>query len=740
MPTPFLDISLEVFNETTLRVFIEAGNGSKSKQTKKRSCAIWGTMKFSITTILSLAILLQFGITTAVAAPKQSFQDWLENYGAWDRLEKEYSEEVSQDTPSTILKRAEVYLNLNSPKKALEIIEMTPAFTDASFEGMRLWMGGQAHRALGDLSKSVLWYTQAAKMMDDSTMSQRFKKEPGLKIIWQDVWLKMFWSYASNYTLSRDSQKDILNQVLSIGQKYWKNDFWNSANLLLNPTPPATNAKTPPPAVDGTASQPVVTQADTQLIAKAMALVSLEKFSDAYSAVSEISSIPVRTFWTSIVIFVENGSLPVNLDVFVSGNYLKANAFWAGNILAAHSQSRSQWYLGNPDSGPWTKFRNNILTMPFSDSIKAIDNELGSMLISEQTAALLNNFKLALSLANGDFITSATNWNNINKKNLPISLRLSGMLAFKESFNKVMPDKPSEAYKLYPVLSALSGAAGMDVLEQTDAPFWTTAPESQLRTLAKERYPMDRLLLLAYWQQFFGNKPSVDLAKRAAFLFDDSSFGIQCLIYLADDAVQAKKLQLGAFYLNKIDETALPPNLQVSWLDIKTRLELDSGRQTAALKTYKQMVDTKEPIPVMTRLRMALLYQQRKEYKSAQAELMAMWNQKDSMTTTLQAETLFWLGEGEHAMRHTDKALDYYLKLAWQYPQENIWALTAMYRASLIYEKRGKYETAKKLLGTVVRNASRKEQREAAKARINAIDKKMGKEKKDTQSTLVYPF
>jgi len=106
----------------------------------------------------------------------------------------------------------------------------------------------------------------------------------------------------------------------------------------------------------------------------------------------------------------------------------------------------------------------------------------------------------------------------------------------------------------------------------------------------------------------------------------------------------------------------------------------------------------------------------------------------------LQAETLFWLGEGEQAMRNPDKALDYYLKLAWQYPQENIWALTAMYRASLIYEKRGKYETAKRLLGTVVRNAARKEQRVAAQARIDAIDKKMGEEKSEGESTLVYPF
>ncbi len=68
-------------------------------------------------------------------------------------------------------------------------------------------------------------------------------------------------------------------------------------------------------------------------------------------------------------------------------------------------------------------------------------------------------------------------------------------------------------------------------------------------------------------------------------------------------------------------------------------------------------------------------------------------------------------------------------------------ALTAMYRASIIYEKKGKYDTAKRMLKTVVKRADRKEQREAAKARIAAIDKKMGtKTKGKTASTLVYPF
>jgi tetratricopeptide (TPR) repeat protein len=491
---------------------------------------------------------------------------------------------------------------------------------------------------------------------------------------------------------------------------------------------------------DEAPAEPLVLPADTQLIARALAAVSLEKFEEASGSVSKLSNETVRTFWTAVLSFLKSGNTPNKMDVFLHGNYLKAHAFWAGNVLAPYSKSRSDWFLGNPDSAAWTKFRNNILTMAPADAEKAIDNELGSMLISEQTATLLRNFKLALSLAKGNINVAATTWNATNKQTLPICLRLAGVLAFKDNLNKVLPEKPADAFALYPILAALSGAAGQDVHPETEAPFWTAAPADQLHSLSVGQYPLDRLLLLAYWQQRFAAEPSVGLAKRAAYLFDDSSFGIRSLIYLADEAVKAKNLQLGAFYLNRIDEPALPPELRMAWLDIKTRLELDAGHQGQALATYQEMTKTGEAIPVMTRLRMALLYQQRREYETAQKELLAMWDARATMTTALQAETLFWLGEGEQAMRNPDKALDYYLKLAWQYPQENIWCLTAMYRASLIYEKRGKYETAKRLLGTVVRNASRKEQRVAAQARIDAIDKKMGSEKDKDKSTLVYPF
>lgn len=699
--------------------------------------------------ILAVGVLVLQALAfdcAAQSASADSFEGWLEKYGAWDRLEQEYASESSNDAPDVILKRAEVYLNLNSPGKALEIIEMTPAFADNATEAQRLWLGGKAQRAMGDLNKAVLWFSQSASMTPDTnTMIRRFKDEAGLQNVWMDVWLKRFWSFRANTTLSRDVQYEALKRIQSVGATVWGGSYWTTAGTalssqVLGQSPSMATNETANGAADGAAA--MVSGADSDAIVKALALVSLENFEEARAAVETLGRDEVRAFWRMVVDFLETGGLPSDLAVFDSGNYLKAKAFWEGNLLAPYSVSRSQWLLGNPESGPWTSFRNNILSMPLPDANRAIDNELGSMLISEQTGALLGSFKFALALANGDFTSSATAWNKTDKRLLPLALQLAGVMRFKDNLNNLLPENQAEAIKVHPILTALCSAGGYEV-NTDEAPFWISAPADRITTLSQRDWPMDKLLLLASWQQEFMKSPSEDLAKRSAFLFDDTAFGIESTLYLADQAVRANQLQLGAFYLNSVKAHTLGPVQKMHWHDVKLRLELESGREDAALETYRQMAASSEAIPVMTRLRMALLFQQKRDFAAARDQLLAIWASRDTITTTLQAETLFWLGEGEQGMQNTEKALDYYLQLAWKYPQENIWALTAMYRASLIYERQGKYDTAKRLLNTVVSRADRKEQREAAKARIDAIDKKMGKGGQAPAtggSTLVYPF
>lgn len=700
-----------------------------------------------IVSLLILFVSMAMVIPPAMAQPKpkQSFEEWLENYGAWDKLEKEFAKDEESNDPASILKRAEVYLYLNSPEEALELIEMTPTFADNATEAERLWMGGQAHRAIGDLTKSVLWFTKAASYFTEREARKRLRKEPDLEPIWKDVWLKLYWAYTANYTISRGSQKELLNNIIDLGDNAWGDKYWEKAQATLNPElglqkSRQTKRNREKLGPDGLPLSPPVSSDDTNRIVQGLAALSLGKFDEAKQAVEEIQKETIRYFWISTLNLIQDGTPIGDLTPFASENYLKAHSFWQGDLLGPYTQSNNHWLLGNQESGPWKKFRNNLLEMPLENAKEAIDNELGSMLISEQTATLLKHFKLALLMANGDFFNSSELWKTLKKQELTISLQLAGILFFNEDLKNILPLNPRDSYAISPILTALSGAAGHDINELNEAPFWISAPADQLESLSED-YPMDNLLLLAWWQKRFDEKPTVELAKRSAFLFDDSTLGIKALLYLAEKAVKENRLQLGAYYLNRIASDKLIPSQKMAWLNVKLQLELESGRSDAGMKTFLQMNKLEAAtIPPMTRLRMALLFQQKRNFKAAREQLLTMWEQRDDLTTTLQAEILFWLGEGEQGMRNTEAALDYYLRLAWQYPQENIWALTAMYRASLIYEKRGKYETAKRLLGTVMRQADTKEQREAAKARLNAIDRKMGKAKSDQKSTLVYPF
>jgi TolA-binding protein len=95
------------------------------------------------------------------------------------------------------------------------------------------------------------------------------------------------------------------------------------------------------------------------------------------------------------------------------------------------------------------------------------------------------------------------------------------------------------------------------------------------------------------------------------------------------------------------------------------------------------------------------------------------------LSSSLQAEVMFWLAEGAQKRGNQQKALENYLKLAWEYPQEHIWAVTALYRSALIYEQQGRLNAAKRLLEQVLDRADRDSQKKAAEDRIEAIERKM---------------
>ncbi|GAB7022839.1 tetratricopeptide repeat protein [Salidesulfovibrio brasiliensis] len=689
-------------------------------------------MKALLRFFVVLSLLLP---AMAHAAQDQSFDQWLEKYGAWDQLEQNLTS-APGDSPEAQLERARVYLKTGSAAQALQIVEMLPAFEDNATEATRLWYGGRAQRALGNVEKAVLWFSRSAEVSpDESDARKRFRNEPGLKPLWRDVWRKLFWTARSNFSLSRQTSMDLLERLLKDGEGFDSDSFWKTARMAWRVE--VGNATLPVAEKNSDEKNPpfVATNA-TKAIVQSLGDMSLGRFESAGKRLTTLSPEPLSAFWVGLVRYVGEGSVP-DTDVFKEAGLMKARAFWGGNVPSMLGNDKSLWLVGDPESASWLAFRNKIMGMEYDQAMSALEKEKGSLLISEQMATLLDALGFGLAIAEGDTSTAESLWNSMNKTALPVSLRVAGMLSFNTPIEKVISGNPPRAAAEYPVLTALSAAGAVQPPSNGEAPFWISLSERGLRNAADDDWPLDRLIVLAAWQAELNEKPDIERAKRAATLFSGTDFGRNALLYLADQAIESKDLQLAAFYLNRLDVKSLSPKFVAKRLDARCRLELAAGKQEEAYATFQKLVATGQPIQPLTRLRVSLMQQQRRQFKEAETQLLELWKTASVHPESFQAEILFWLGEGRQAMQDKDGALDYYLRLAYQYPGESIWTLTAMYRAAMIYESRGNYGTARKLLKTVVRNADRKEQREAAQARLSAIDKKDGG---GSDEAMEYPF
>jgi len=687
-----------------------------------------------------------------------AYEQWLRKYGAYDRIVSA-TPESGEDAAANALKRAEGLLLQGTPQQALQLIENLPAYEDATQETRRLWLGGQAHRALGDAYKAVIWYSHAVQLMDAKQLKARLTGEPGLDALWVDVWRRQFWAFVGNPSASREALEATLRTLLSQAEAAWgPENFWVKASEALtlakgdSPSeqaePETAEAAKDAPAKAAPAKAAkagkdkdaalAVSEADRTRIAQAAALASLEDYARAREALSGVSEPALRDFWRAFLDFLATGKAPEAKGLATAG-FAKAAGFWNANQLAPYAANREEWFLGNQGSQAWVKFRNNIAQLPRSEAREAVDKELQSLLLSEEMSRLLRSMKLVLLLEDGSQDAAREVWNSLDKRKLPLSLRLAGGLAFQEELKSLLPQEIGAAGKLSPALSALLAAGGNGLPLAGEAPFWTRMEVGRNSSVNKV-WPLDRLLVMADWQARWVAGPGPELARRSAFLFPDTSYGYDCLLYLAKRAVENRSFQLADAYFARMAGMSVGKKQQAARLGLKAKMERDSGRDEEALKTFHEIEALGVDLDPRTRMDMATFLQLKIDFEGGRKHLLILWEQRDKLTRPEQAEVLFWLGEGEHSLRNYDAALDYYLRLAYQFPQEPMWPTAAMYRSAMIYEIKGNYEAAKKLLATVIATADTKEAKEAARNRLSALEAKAGKPTTKESGETVYPF
>lgn len=693
------------------------------------------------------------------AASDGAYEQWLKKYGAYDRIAVP---EVGADdgTGASTLKRAEAHLLQGTPQQALALIEAQQPYEDNALETQRLWLGGHAFRSLGDPYKAVLWYSASAKLMEPKQLKAKLVAESGLEALWVDVWRRQFWAFVGNPSASREALEETLQTLQAQAETAWGREGFlgkskesldlasgsaglGAANMDSEGSEavekPAGKSSKSAKAADKAAKEGVlaVSEADRLHVAQAVSAASLEDYAQAREFLAGISAPPLRDFWSALLTFLDTGKAPGAKSLGAAG-YAKAAGFWSANLLAPYAGSREDWLLGS--SAPsWTRFKANLARLSRPEAQDAVDKELQSLLLSDEMSRLLRSLKFVLLLQDGKLDEAREIWVGLDKRKLPICLRVSGGLVYQEDMKTLLPQEIGAAGKLSPALASLLSAGGIGTPLAGEAPFWTRAEVGKNSNVNKS-WPLDRLLVLADWQARWVAAPSSDLARRSAFLFPDTSYGYDCLLYLTQRAVENRSFQLAEAYLFRMEKLSTDKIGTVARLSLKAKMERESGKDELALATYQQILALGVDMDPKTRLDMATFLQLKGDFDGGRTQLQILWDQRDKMPRPQQAEILFWLGEGEHSLRNYDAALDYYLRLAYQYPQEPMWPTVAMYRSAMIYEIKGNFETAKKLLRQVIATADTKEAQEAAKNRLSALETKSGKTTPKESGEPVYPF
>lgn len=666
-----------------------------------------------------------------------AYEQWLKKFGAYDRIALPVDDAADESSAST-LKRAEAQLLQGTPLQALALIEAQQPYEDPALEMHRLWLGGHSYRSLGDPYKAVLWYSQSAKLMDAKQLKAKLGAEPGLESLWIDVWRRQFWAFVGNPSASREALEETLRTLQTQAETAWgPENFWGKSKealSLASGEAPAKEKSAGKPAKDGPL---VVSAADRQLVAKAVAAASLEDYGRAKEFLAEVSAPPLRDFWSALLTFLDTGKAP-DAKALGAAGYAKAAGFWNANLLAPYAGSREEWLLGSA-APSWTRFKANLAKLSLEEAQEAVDKELQSLLLSDEMSRLLRSLKFVLCLQEGKLDAAREVWNGLDKRKLPICLRVAGGLVYEEDMKTLLPQEIGAAGKLSPALSALLSAGGIGSPLAGEAPFWTRAEVGKNSNINK-LWPLDRLLVLADWQARWVAAPGPELARRSAFLFPDTAYGYDCLIYLAQRAVENRSFQLAEAYLARMTVLSTDKGRTLARLRLKGKMERESGKDDLALATYQEILSLGAEMDPKTRLDVATFLQLKGDFDGGRKQLLILWEQRDKLPRPLQAEVLFWLGEGEHSLRNYDSALDYYLRLAYQYAQEPMWPTVAMYRSAMIYEIKGNFETAKKLLRSVIATADTKEAQEAAKNRLNALETKSGKTTTKEGGEPVYPF
>ncbi len=632
---------------------------------------------------------------------QDSYHEWLRQYGAMDVYALSVREREAG--PRGQMDYADALISLGNPQSALAVLGRIDTGNDPLLEGQKHWIRHRALRQLGDFDQSVLAVIESSSYLGTDGTSGLMKNESGLNMLWSNVWKRWFFQSLSP-ELINEGRRSIMEQSIVLARSAWPDmKIWERVRLPLSAAKPLLPGPT----------------SDQVRISQAMALWSISNWKLAEEVLTGVSDPDKRSFFTNYGRYLQSS----NLNLWDSNLKTKKSSGFT-EVYATHLRkfALDDYAMTPAQAGSWEAFLDRIRESSSERALSLINQELSSALLSHEVRTRLQLLAFIYQLQEKHYQEALETWdaNLSHLADLPYTILLSVSL-LKQSYEP-LTILPSTRY---PFLRDTLNAAGLNLDPEYLASFWDQQQIS-LVNYYKE-FPLDYAVNYLFYKQSYQAGQDHSSARNLAFLFPYSETGQSAYLNLAEHAYKEGNKALAWRYLQNISEEFAQGPRQLDLLEAKAGILMDMGREDESLSTYQLILEkSPERLSHQRRLRLALLAQEKGQWNSAQEILEALWAERGSISSALQAEILFWLGEGAQHQGDLEQALDYYLRLSWQFPEQNIWAVTAMYRAGLIYEQRGILETARNLFQTVLKNADRSSQKEAARQRLDAIESRMG--------------
>ncbi len=657
--------------------------------------------------LFTLVILLVF-LTDSYAKinnRSDNFIDVLKKYRAYEVIDLELK---NQKNPMGVLERAKTKFFLNQPDETINILlKNKKLFRDKKLQGQFHLLLARAYRLKEIFLKSASEYRLASTYLEPKIIL----REPGLENFFKMVLIKeLYKDLYSGRFLRPNFKIQQLRDLANTGKSLWPKDevFLKIIDTLGYISDKKIRLNIP----------------DSQsrdFLIKLLGYISIQDTQAAQELIKS-SQDPIKTI---VGYGLLDSIFPISTDY--SKKYKKdllrlpkLNTYLQ-LVLPIIKQQKDLWSIPITKWPALLQFKNQLFKLGFKHGNSLIDNELRSILISQDKKQILLNLKLAYLLINHKYTYLRQLMPYIQFKELPTSLKISILL---------LTDQISSLKNI-----GLSGKELKEIVLFL-MPFDVNPFKMNCRfnisifELKKDfkLYPLDYLLRYSYLKNIINDNiknAHINVLKQAIFLYPDSILSQRAILEMANRCIDSGKFKLFNKYINMFDVKLLTQDLLIEYYKTMGRFYRETDMIQKAIPYYIKIFNlSPNSLRPITILKIALFVQRNNKIDLSQQLLNFLWNKKNTLKRSLQAEILFWLAENDQIKGNTDKALDKYLKVYWFYKDQYIWSITGLYRAALIYEQIGKFDTAKRILMDVIKDAKRKSEKQAAISRLNAIKKR----------------